>query len=192
MTEINPFAAPLSECAPGSDRSIEGEVWRAGKMLVFTHGASLPERCIKCNSTDDLTMKPRTLYYYPQWVLLLILVNLLVLLIVAMAVRKTSTASLAVCAACRRRRRNAILLSWLCVFAGLGFFASMIFSDIIWPQNPNLVVGLAIMSSIALFLTAIVIALVRGQLLTVRKIDKQQVRLSRIASAYLDMLPVGP
>lgn len=185
MSTENPFAAPQSDLAPDPFVPPQGEVWRSGKELVFTHGAELPVRCIKCNATDDLTMTTRTVYYYPRWVFLLVLVNLIVLAIVAMIARKKATVGVCLCQACRGRRRNAILLAWLCVLTAIASIVSMIFVNEFW------VVPLLV-ASVLLFIASLVIGIGWGQLVTVRKIDKVQVRLIQISAAYLDMLPVGP
>jgi len=194
MDDQNPFAAPGNDFAPilNYDPS-QGEVWRSGKVLVFTHGARLPQRCIKCNTAEDVPMRTRKLYYYPQWILLFILCNLLVLVIVAMVFRKTATVDLGICRACWRRRLFGILMSWGLVLLAIGLFISLgILPESLSPAAPEKVGVPLLFGAVGCLIAAAIVGLTIGQLLVVRKIDKVQIRLSRIDKGYLAMLPDGP
>ena len=194
MANDNPFAAPQDDFAPVYDvADSQGQVWRSGKLLVFTRNAPLPQRCIKCNTTHEVTMRERKLYYYPPWILLFIFCNLIVLLIVAIVFRKNATTQLGVCGDCWRRRRNGILLSWLLLLVGVGsFFALGILADTTGPDGFDRFGVPMLIGAVGCLLASAIVGLVRGQLLVVRKIDDVQVRLSRINQAYLALLPAGP
>ena len=156
-----------------------GQLWRFKRQLVCRPGASLPDRCVKCNVPTHGSRMKRQLYWHPSLVYLLILVNLLVYVIVAMIVRKRATLQVGVCAAHRKRRLLIIAGSWLTALAGM----ALIFYGLSNNQG-----GLSLIGLIA-FLGAIIVGAVLGPLVSAVKIDNEYVWVKGVCREYLETLP---
>jgi hypothetical protein len=182
MASHNPYApsqASLGSRAGKTDVSSEVSVWRDGKTVVTLHDASLPSRCVKCNEPADQPTKERTLYWVHPAVYLLILAGGLILLIVYLVVRKKAEVNPGLCDAHKKRRLGALAYGWLGFFGG--FFLAIAGGS---SDSPGVLwLGLLMMIS------AIVVGMVWGRLIYVKKITKDEVKLGGFSAAYLDELP---
>jgi len=181
----NPYApskASLGARSAPAEVSSEVSVWRDGKTVVTLHGASLPSRCVKCNAPADPPTKERTMYWVHPAVYLLLLAGALILLIVYLIVRKKAEVNPGLCEAHKKSRAMAIAGAWLaclgglfCLFAGIGGNS-----------------GGTITFGFLMILASIVIGMVWGRMIHVKKITKDEVRLGGFSSEYLDSLPEYP
>ena len=97
-------------------------VEQQGELVVFRNEALLPEVCVKCGATTEISRKRQSFAWFPQWIYALLIVNVLIMAIVALAMQKKGALNLPLCRRCRARWRNAQLavggsIIWL--FAGL-------------------------------------------------------------------------
>lgn len=101
-------AIPLAKLEYQNPNRVEGSgtYWREGRSLRVVDGAELPSRCVKCNSSVEVEMRKRTLYWYPQWTFLLIFLNILIFAVVAMCVRRKVSLTYGLCA------RHRMLRTW--------------------------------------------------------------------------------
>jgi uncharacterized membrane protein len=181
----NPYApskASMSVRSGNAEVSSEVSVWRDGKAVVTLHDASLPNRCVKCNAPADPPTKERTLYYVHPAVYLLFLTGFLILLIVYMIVRKKAEVNPGLCESHKKSRAMAIAGAWFACLGGLFFVFAGIGADS----------GGKIGFGLLLILASIVIGVVWGRMIHVKKITKDEVRLGGFSREYLDSLPDYP
>lgn len=120
-----------------------GVICRDKKNLLIPLGQDLPERCVKCNTTERLTRHKRTLYWHNPAVFLALLFNALVYIIIALIVRKKAVVSVCLCATHVSKRRLRIGLAWGCFVACLGSIVGIaVYSlpDYFWILPPVLLI----------------------------------------------------
>ena len=144
--------------------------------------ASLPARCVKCNKPADPPIKERTLYWVHPAVYLLILAGFIILLIVYLVVRKKAEVNPGLCEEHKKRRIMGLLYGWLGFFGGL----TMMIAGAAAEKGGVAILGLLIMIS------AIVVGMIWGRLIYVKKVTKDEMRLGGFSSDYLDDLPDYP
>lgn len=177
-----PSRASLASRTAKADVSSEVSVWRDGRTVVTLHDASLPDRCVKCNAPADPPTKERALYWVHPAVYLLIFAGGLILLIVYLVVRKKADVNPGLCDAHKKRRLGALAYGWL------GFFGGFLLAILGGSGNS----GGAVLLGLFLMVSAIVVGMIWGRLVHVKKITKDEVRLGGFSSDYLDDLPDYP
>jgi len=150
--------------------------------VVALHDASLPARCVKCNKPADQPIKERTLYWVHPAVYLLILAGFIILLIVYLVVRKKAEVNPGLCEEHKKRRIMGLAYGWLGFFGGL----TLLIGGAAAGKGGVSILGLLIMIS------AIVIGMIWGRLIWVKKVTKDEVRLGGFSPEYLDRLPEYP
>ncbi|HET6879376.1 MAG TPA: hypothetical protein VFI31_04450 [Pirellulales bacterium] len=187
MSEINPYAAPLT-AAPINAQVIEptGGIWRDGKQLVMWKGATLPDRCVRCNAPAHGRRLKRTLSWHHPLIFLVILAGVLVYVIVALVVRKTAVVSIGMCDRHYRRRLQSMLAWWLITF-GCG---ALLWYGISVGELGN--GGWAIALAIIIFLANLFFAVAITLPVSPAKIDDNYVWLKKICPAYLAEFPPLP
>lgn len=181
----NPYApskASMSARSNNAEVSSEVSVWRDGKTVVTLPDASLPNRCVKCNAPADPPTKERTVYYVHPAVYLLFLAGFLILLIVYLVVRKKAEVNPGLCEQHKKSRAMAIAGAWICCLVGL----FCLFAGIGGDKGGMIGFGLL------LLVASIVVGMIWGRLIHVKKITKEEVRLGGFSSEYLDDLPDYP
>lgn len=188
MELSNPYAPPESELEAFIDPE---KVWRDEKLILMRKGADMPARCILCNESTD-PGKPRRIMYLNIWLQIAMLAlfmafnifALIPILIVSMIFRKTAKVRIPVCEKHRRKRLWITLatLSLLAAAIALGVVAARVSAF----EGPIFWIAAAI------FVGAFVLAIVRGQLLRAKKIDKETVILKGAKKPFLDSLPQYP
>ena len=188
MEDNNPYAPPESELELATEAQA---VWRDGKLLVMQKGAELPARCILCNAAADRT-KTRRVFYLNTWLQVAMLVAflltrglaLLPILIVSLVFRKSAKIGIPLCAFHWRRRFWTTLTTLALLFAAIGVgLVAAVEADF---QGALFFVALVI------FVAAFALAMVRGQMLRAKKIDKTTVILKGAKPPFLDSLPQYP
>jgi hypothetical protein len=184
----NPYAPPESELETFIDFE---KVWRDEKLIIMRKGAKMPDRCIHCNETVEPS-KPRRILYLNIWLQIAMLVLFLVfnvvalipILIVSAIFRKTARVKIPLCVKHRRKRLWITLttVSLLLVSIALGVMAARV----------PLYQGELSMLATVIFVGAFVLAIIRGQLLSAKKIDKETVILKGAKPPFLDSLPQYP
>jgi len=163
----------------GVATSPSGSFWRAGRNLVCSINTTLPKRCVKCNTATEAKQIKRNLCWHHPLISLLILVNILVYAVVAMIVRKRAVALISVCPQHRKMRRNAILTSWALVIGGPVVLIAGAANQSGWIAAAGGV----------LFVAGITYGIVRGRLVTAKKIDKEFLWLSGCGPEFLAAFP---
>ena len=154
-------------------------IWRQGSVLVFHKSATLPDRCMRCNAPALGTRVNKTLYWHHPALALLILLGVLIYAIVAMVVRKSAKVSLGFCDLHKSRRTTMLITGWL-LFA-LSIAAFIVAAG----ANAG---GLALVG-VALLFATIVVFLLAGRFIQVKKIDDQYVWLKGVHPEYLGEFP---
>jgi hypothetical protein len=167
---VIPYATPAGV-------GTSSDVWREDGVLIVRKGATLPARCVKCNTpvTDDPVK--RTFSWHHPAILLIILFNLLFYVIVALVVRKTGAVYVFVCPKHRRVRATAIALG---LVLGLGGVITII------AGAANQSIWMAIGGVVAFF--AGIIAAFLSRQLYPKKIDDHFLWLKGACSAFMQEL----
>jgi hypothetical protein len=169
------FIQKLKEGLRGGRLSL----WRQGRTLVMRQDAELPDRCVKCNAPVNGAKLRRNLYWHHPGLYLLIFLNLLIYLIVALFVRKRAKIALGLCEKHRATRVKAIAAAWILVLLGIGLLVGGIVIENGW-------LGV---SGVILLLAGMIYGLIRGRIVTPRRIDKEHVWLNGVCAEYLENLP---
>jgi GYF domain 2 len=156
-----------------------GSFRRAGRNLVCSVQATLPKRCVKCNTPTETKQIKRTLYWHSPFFFFLIVLNILIFAIVAMIVRKRAVAFVSICPQHRKMRRNAILTSW----------ALVIGSIVVLITSAGYQSGWIAAAGGVLFIVGITYGIVRGRLVSAKKIDKEFLWLSGCGPEFLAAFP---
>ncbi|HVT80245.1 MAG TPA: hypothetical protein VHM90_06265 [Phycisphaerae bacterium] len=136
----------------GPGGGIDNAAWTSGTVLFVQNNAIPPDRCIKCNSTDDVRMKRRNFTWVPQWVFVFFLCGLLPLLIAYLLTQKKCAFTFGMCRQCRGKKQLvAIIALSLLGLAGL-FVALAVMMDngVFAIPVPFLVLGSLIYLAIAM------------------------------------------
>src|SRR5438105_983048 len=128
-------------------------LWRSGRVLVMGQGASLPDRCVKCNAPAHGQRLVRKLYWHSPFLYLLILASILIYAIVALIVRKRARVEIGICDSARFQRRLEIALGWLLGLGGLVLFIVGLAND--WN------VGIVLLNLLA-FIVGLVLGFAKG------------------------------
>jgi hypothetical protein len=189
MTDLNPYAAPLTDLNVPRDPSEIG-VWRDGAFLVMSKGAELPDRCLRCNEPAEGWRLKRKLGWHPPLYYALIIFNILIYAIVAMIVRKTAVVRVPLCARHRGRRRKMIAWGWALGLLGpLAMIAGPLGSSNLGPGlNDGISVASVVLGGLML-LVGLILAIVASQVASPEKIDKTHVWLQKVSPELLDSLP---
>lgn len=188
MEVSNPYAPPESELEAFID---PGEVWRKEKLIVMRKGVDLPGRCILCNEFTEPGKSSR-IYYLNIWlrivlVALLLVFNVLALIpifILSLIFRKTAKVRIPLCGKHRRKRlwitMTTVTLLTASIALGVVAARDSPYQDMFFVMAGLILAG------------AFVLAIVRGQLLKAKKIDKETLILKGAKPPFLDSLPRYP
>lgn len=179
-----PTAAALAASPPQGPSAFSppphGPVWRAGKTLVVLQGTGFPPRCVKCNGPALVPLKDRKVHWHHPALYLLVPVGLLIYAIVALIVRKEASVNPGLCAEHRTRRRLWIAAGWLGPILGGYVMAAG------WSGAPGAWIGAL------LGLAAVVLGIMRSQIVVPARIDDGYVRLNGCGEPFLADLPAFP
>lgn len=181
-TKCRSCNAPLAAATPTADlATTEGDVWRDQRVLVFNQGATLPERCVRCNEPSEGSGYRGTFYWHEPALYLLILCGLLVYFIVALIVRKRAMVFVGLCPRHAAQRKRGRLVGGLLLVVGLLFL----------PVAAGVESGGAFFawSGLAMILAAAVLAAIGGVGIRPQRIDDRIVRLKGVNADYLARLP---
>jgi hypothetical protein len=121
MSEVNPFASPLSEEPAGA---VAAEDWRSrclyrkGRLLVMHKEAVLPDRCVKSNQPAHGRRLKRKLAWHHPVLYLILPADVLVYLITVLILRKRATIYVGLSEEWFRRRRRALVIGWTLIVGG--------------------------------------------------------------------------
>jgi hypothetical protein len=160
-------------------RPVGALLWRSGKVMVFTVGAELPDRCVKCNAPANGRRLKRTLYYHHPAVYLLLLCNLLIFVIVALLVRKRAELRIGLCDRHLALRKRNLLISWGLALAGLIMIVAAVAYDTLWPG----LTGGAVVLGSAFY------GLLTTQMVSAQRIENDRAWVRGVCREYLDLLP---
>lgn len=173
---INPYAPPSAPLGGVGDRPADG-VWQDGKIVVCSHNASFPDRCVKCNQPAGGYRLKRKLTWHPSGWYALILINILVYAIVARIIQKKALLHVGLCETHRKRRL------W---FMGLGLALPLLgavgCSAAI--ENPN-----AIWIGMIGVISGIVLLIVGTSVLAAESIDERFARIRGAHRRFVESLP---
>src|SRR5262249_40042142 len=141
--------------------------------------ATLPDRCISCNEPALGRRVNKTLYWHHPAVYLLIPAGLLIYAIVATLVRKRAKVSIGLCKQHKQQRTRMLTAGWLLFGVSLvAFFGAL--------AEENQYIALA---GLTLLIAAVVLSLLGGRFISVKRIDDNFVYLKGVHAEYLDEFP---
>ena len=155
------------------------DVWREGDLLVAAKGASLPDRCVRCDAPSGRSRLQQKYYWHSPALYLIAPFALLIYAIIAMAVRKSAHLEIGLCVAHLKKRTQSIVGG--SVLALLGF--AMVIMAIAMSRAE---LGLL---ALAFFLAGGVWGTLGASPLKVKHIDDRFVRLKGANLSYLQRLP---
>ena len=175
-TGINPYAPPSAPRGGIGDHPADG-VWRDGQIVVCSHNASFPDRCVKCNQPAAGYLLKRKLTWHPSGWYALILINILVYAIVASIIQKKTLLHVGLCETHRKRRVWLMGLGFaLPLLAAVGCSAAM--------ENPN-----AIWIGMIGVISGIVLVIVSTSVLAAESIDERFARIRGAHQRFVASLP---
>ena len=174
---FNPYAPPSASLEGGNHA--EGGVWRDGKVLVLRSGASLPDRCVKCNEPAQAPTKERKVYWHHPWAYVLILANILIYAIVASLIRKKAIVNPGLCQAHKKKRATGLWIGW-----GGGLTGALLLFGAGVNEHPAMAT-----LGVLLLLASLVAAIVLTRIVFPQRIDPEIIRLRGCGPAFLDSLP---
>lgn len=132
-----------------------------GKCVLVPPGASLPDRCVKCNAPAEGHRKRCNLTWHNPVLYLLILLGLLIYVIVALCIRRTSRVNVGLCPRHRARRRIGIAIGLITLLASI--------------TTPFIAVelnhGLPLLLGVVMFIASLVTLVVFNQVVSPARID---------------------
>lgn len=173
---INPYAPPSAPPGGVGYGTADG-VWGDGKILVVSHGANLPDRCVKCNQPAAGYRLKRKLTWHPSGWYALILINVLVYAVVASFVQKKRLVHVGLCETHHKRRLWLIGLGLALPLLGAIACGAAI-------ENPN-AIGVGIVGLVG----GIVLLMVGTNVLTAESIDERFARIRGAHRRFLESLP---
>lgn len=177
---FNPYQAPSEVSSLERGESTRGP-WRDGDILVMRKTDVLPPNCVACNTPTDIWLKRNLFWHSPLWYILVI--SPLIYIVAAMIVRQTAKIHVGICPRHRSRRRWAILIGWGGFFLGI---VIMIMSAAVRSDQARTAI---LLLGVAVMVGSILYGIVRSQIVTPQRIDRDHVRLKGISTGMLDELP---
>jgi hypothetical protein len=157
-----------------------GGAWRDGKLMVASKGASLPDRCVKCNMPANGLKLTRKLYWHPPAYYLLICAGVLLYAIIALIVRKTTVIDFGICQEHKSKRKRNLIIAWSLLGVSILLFFIGAAAD------EGTVAGLGL----PVFFGSLIFAIVAAQFVTPRKMNADGlVWLKGVNAQYLEQLP---
>ncbi len=183
MGRSNPYA-PSKASLKAAEIS-HGGVWRDGEHVLVAHGASLPQRCVKCNAPVDEPGRIRRVYWHHPSIYLLLLVYVIVYVIVAAIMRKTAEIDPGLCEEHARKRRQWIWIGWLGALFGL--IGVPVLGAMMGAEGSGM--GAAILAGLCCFLLFAIAGSTNARILYPKRIDANYARLKGADRRFLDGLP---
>jgi len=156
----------------GADPAHENaEAWRNSSHLVLRSDSFLPDRCVKCNSSTNVTKTAHKLAYLPKHNLLLLLVGFIHY--------KTMMVPVGLCPRHDSGRRKSLLVTGILIVLGVvGFIVSLATFSL-----------LAMVLGIAAFAAGFIVGTIQGSPVAIEKFDGQYMWLKGPSREYLAALP---
>lgn len=186
MSDMNPYAVPMSTSTINLAHDNVGGLWQNGSILVMHRAAKLPAKCVKSNEPCEGSL-PRKLSWHHPAVYLALLFNLLFYVIIAIAVSKRATIHIGLSDEWKAIRIRRILIAW-----GLFLLSIILLVGGIAASGTNDVGSIVAVSSIPLMLFAIFYGLLGARLVVAKKIDDQYIWLKGVHRDFLRDLPPWP
>lgn len=173
---INPYAPPSAPSGGFGDRPADG-VWKDGKIVVCSHNASFPDRCVKCNQpAAGYRLKRKLTWHTPGWYFL-ILINVLVYAIVASIIQKKTLLHVGLCETHRKRRVSLMGIGLaLPLLGAAGCSAAIENSNAIWIGIVGVIGGI----------TSLIVG---TSVLAAERIDDRFARIRGAHQRFVDSLP---
>jgi hypothetical protein len=181
MEPLNPYAAPQIAGAPRAMPEGSGPAWRSGSVMVVAAGASLPDRCVKCNNPAGGRRKHLRLSWHSPIAYVFLLVGLVFYIVAAVLMTKRLSITIGFCDNHVRQRRTAIALGWFGALAGI---ALLVLGLAMRPVN-----GFMILGGVLLCFVALVYSVLASRILWATRIRDNRAWLKGACSDYLADLP---
>jgi hypothetical protein len=183
MGRSNPYAP--SKASLKAAVISHGGVWRDGNHVLVAHGASFPQRCVKCNADVDGQSKVRRVHWHHPSIYLLLLVYVIVYVIVAAIMRKTAEIDPCLCEEHASKRRQWIWIGWLGALFGL--FGVPVLGAMAGAEMAPI-----ILLAVCWFLLFGIAGSINARILYPKRIDANYTRLKGADPRFLAGLPEFP
>jgi Double zinc ribbon len=158
--------------SPKSSEILTSGVWKDLNFLVLEKNTDLPRRCMKCNSSNNVTDKTIGIGYYPKY-------NL-ALLIFGVFYYKTYSVGISMCQQHISNRGNKIIVYTLMMVVGAVSF--------IFGYSSYLTFFL--IGGVALFAIGSILLTIGGTPFAIEKVEDSKIWLKGVNENYLASLPL--
>lgn len=173
---LNPYAPPSAPRGGLGNVGADG-IYRDGKIVVVSHTATFPDRCVKCNQPAMGFRLKRKLTWHPSGWYALILVHIFIYAIVATIIQKKTIVQVGLCETHRKRRLWLIGLGFaIPLLSGVGCAAAY--------DDPG-AIGVGIIG----LLIGIVLLIAGTSILSAANIDDRFARIRGADRRFLESLP---
>ncbi len=155
-------------------------VYRYETKLVMEHEAELPDRCLKCNSPENIRIRTFRMSWHPPILIITIFAGILLYVILAIAMSQKGVVHAPLCARHYRKRRALGAWSGGLLLASVGALA-VLFADF----EKNAFWGWV---SLTCFLGGMVMGIAANSFLRPTKIDTMHIWLKGVGRDYLNGL----
>jgi len=153
-------------------------MWRSKSILVTTKQATLPDRCVKCNTPTQNKLKRNLRWHHPA-LYILIVGGVLFYVILALVLGKSATLNVGYCETHAAARKRAILIAWVLVLLSFGvFYFAVTIEDM-----------RLFLFGVILFFAGFIYGLVKARVVAPQKIDDHYVWLIGVNAQYLEQFP---
>jgi len=159
----------------GADPAHENaEAWRDSSHLVLRSDSFLPDRCVKCNSSTNITQKAHKLAYLPKHNLLLLLIGFIHY--------KAMMVPLALCSQHDSNRKKSLAAMVVMIILGLvGFFGGYAVDSMF-----------LLFSGFGVFAGGFIVGTIQGSPVAIVKFDGEYMWLKGPGKEYLAGFPAWP
>lgn len=172
-TGVDPSASVSALQYEREAAQTSGGVWRDQKKVVKHVQAHLPDRCLKCNSTDGLALKVYTLKHYPAY-------NIITALLIGFTRYQKVDIAIGLCSYHRDERKRMVRRRVIAIAAATVMF----FLSIALDTPIGMIVG-----SLVFFFAAIVFIATLNTPVAIAKIKEPYIWLKGAGENYTSALP---
>lgn len=160
--------------------------WSGRGLLVVSHGAVLPQNCVKCGRPTSESLLKRRFSWHPEWYVVLIFVGILPYLIMVMVASKRMIVQIPLCSK-HREQYKALRLAG--AFLLLGSIPEMIAAARWLPENYQ---GVGILAGFMALLAGLICLSIYNSVLRPKYIDNNFGFFRKVNREFLGLLPPCP
>ena len=182
MSGHNPYAPTQASLKSAENVPAAGGLWRDDNRLIVAHGATFPDRCVKCNEPSEPPNKVHKVYWHHPAIYILVFGYVILYIIVALIARRSAEINPGLCEEHQERRRLWIAIGWFGSIGGA--IAVLVLGHLL-----NFDGWLRAVLAIIVCFTFAILGIVKSRVLYPRRIDDRYARLMGADERFLASLP---